>query len=224
MADGQDSGFVYIDDILVASKDKEEHEWRLRLVLDCLRECSMVLNGKKCVMGVSKMDYLGHHISASGILPMPQCVAAIKEHPQPTTARGLQTYLGLVNFYRCFLPAVADVLRPLTEALKGAPKGQIKWLADMERSFVWSKSAMLNVVELANPSPGADLSLTTDSSDTHVGAVLVVKHFSWMLEGRSFCIYTVGTVWNLNTQRLVAGRLVWCGCAADVARWCQECQ
>ncbi len=228
MADGQDSGFVYIDDILVASKDKEEHEWRLRLVLDCLRECSMVLNGKKCVMGVSKMDYLGHHISASGILPMPQCVAAIKEHPQPTTARGLQTYLGMVNFYRRFLPAAANVLRPLTEALKGAPKGKISWSADMERSFAQSKAAMLNAAELAHPSPGADLSLTTDASDTHVGAVLTqhlpgvvdrplaffsaklnkaqakysafdrellacclaVKHFRWMLEGRSFCIYT----------------------------------
>ena len=57
-------------------------------------------------------------------------------------------------------------------ALKGAPKGQIKWAADMERSFARSKAAMLNAAELGHPSPGADLLLTTDASDMHVGAWL----------------------------------------------------
>ena len=59
--------FICIDDILVASKHEEEHEQHLQQVLDHLREHGMVLNGKKCMLGVSEMDNLGHHISASGI-------------------------------------------------------------------------------------------------------------------------------------------------------------
>ena len=132
---GLDFCFVYIDDILVASTDQEEHERHLRQVLDRLREHGMVLNGEKCLLGVSALDYLGHRITARGILPMQQHEAAINEHPQPTTARGLQTYLGMVNFYRRFLPAAARVLRPLTEALKGAPKGLVAWSADMQRAL-----------------------------------------------------------------------------------------
>ena len=121
---GLDFCFVYVDDILVASSSEAEHEHHLRLVLERLKEHGMVLNREKCLLGVAEIDYLGHRITASGISPMPQRVAAIKEHAKPTTARGLQTYLGMVNFYRRFLPAAAKVLRPLTEALKGAPKGR----------------------------------------------------------------------------------------------------
>ncbi len=187
-----------------------------------------MLNGEKCMLGVSEIDYLGHRITASGVSPMQQRVAAIREHARLSTARGLQTYLGMVNFYRRFLAAAARVLRPLTDALKGAPKGALAWTAAMERAFGESKAAMLNAAELAHPSAAADLALTTDASDSHVGAVLTqwvsgsldrplafffaklnsaqakysafdrellacalaVKHFCWMLEGQPFCIYT----------------------------------
>ncbi len=113
-------------------------------VLDRLRQHGMVLNGKKCVLSVSEIDYLGHRITASGVLPMQQRVAAIREHGRLSTARGLQTYLGMVNFYRRFLPAAARVLRLLTDALKGAPKGALSWSMAMERAIVESKVAMLS--------------------------------------------------------------------------------
>ncbi len=78
---GLDFCFVYIDDILVASRDQEEHERHLRQVLDRLRKHGMVFNGEKCLLSVWALDYLGHCITASGILPMQQRVTAISEDP-----------------------------------------------------------------------------------------------------------------------------------------------
>ena len=62
---GLDFCFVYIDDILVASSSAEEHERHLRQLLDQLRQHGMVLNGEKCVLGISEIDYLGHCITTS---------------------------------------------------------------------------------------------------------------------------------------------------------------
>ena len=86
--------------------------------------------------------------------------------------KGLQTYLGMVNFYRRFLKGAAQVLRPLTDALVGQPKGDIAWTKEMEDAFVESKKAMYAAVELAHPVEGADLCLAVDASGSHVGAVL----------------------------------------------------
>ncbi len=69
--------------------------------------------------GQSSVEFLGHLVSAEGAAPMEKHVAAVKKFPQPTTVKELQGYLGLINFYRRFLPAVARILVPLTDVLKG---------------------------------------------------------------------------------------------------------
>ena len=77
----------------------------------------------------------------------------------------------MVNFYRRFLPGVARTLQPLTAALAGNPK-VLTWLPDMSAAFTATKAALVAAVPLAHPQPDACLSLATDASDTHVGAVL----------------------------------------------------
>ena len=129
---------------------------------------------KKCERGLATVDYLGHRVTASGIRPLQDRVAAIKSYPQPATVQQLQTYLGMVNlnFYRPFLKSAALILRPLTEVLKGGAPGRLTWSADMVEAFQQSKAAMLNAAELAHPDPQQPLSLQVDASGTHVGAVL----------------------------------------------------
>ena len=98
-------------------------------------------------------------------------MTAIREFGRPVTAKGLQTYLGMVKFYCRFLQGAALVLRPLTDMLKGGAKGQLQWTPEMMAAFEASKAAMVNVAELVHPVEGAELSLAVDASATHVGAV-----------------------------------------------------
>ena len=83
----------------------------------------------------------------------------------------LQRFLGMVNFYRKFLPGIAKILRPLTDALAGNPRS-LNWSEAQQESFEKAKSALSSAVPLAHPSPSTEVSLVTDTSTTHVGAVL----------------------------------------------------
>jgi hypothetical protein len=164
--------FVYLDDVLVASPDHRQHVRHIREVLARLQQHGLVLNAEKCQFGVSTIEYLGHRISESGIRPLETRLTGIQRYPQPKTVAQLQTYLGMVNFYRRFIKSAAAILRPLTEALRGGKKGDLTWSEEMQAAFQRSKLALCRAAELAHPLPGAEISLAVDASGTHVGAVL----------------------------------------------------
>ena len=109
----------------MASRNEEEHEQHLREVLGRLEQHGLVLNAEKCEWRKQQLTYLGHEVSASGIRPMADRVTTITKFPQPETTQQLQTYLGMVNFYRRFLKGAALVLKPLTDQLKGGVKGKL---------------------------------------------------------------------------------------------------
>ena len=99
--------------------------------------------------------------------PLGGHVDAIRSVPPPTTPKELQCFLGMVNFYRRFLPVAACTLQLLTGALKGNPK-VLEWSAAMQESFTAIKAALVDTVPLAHPLPHTELSLATDASDTHI--------------------------------------------------------
>jgi hypothetical protein len=70
-----------------------------------------VINREKCVFGIEEVEFLGHHVNARGVATIASCVAAILEHPQPTTVKELQGFLGVINFYRRFVPAAATQVK-----------------------------------------------------------------------------------------------------------------
>jgi RNase H-like domain found in reverse transcriptase/Reverse transcriptase (RNA-dependent DNA polymerase) len=164
--------FVYLDDVLVASRDHVQHEQHLREVLTHLQQHRLVLNAEKCHFGVERIEYLGHCITASGIRLLETRLHAIKGYSQPKTVTQLKTYLGMINFYRRFFRNAAATLRPLTEATRGGQKADLVWTADMQAVFVASKEALWAATELAHPQQGATLSLAVDALGTHVGAAL----------------------------------------------------
>ncbi len=164
--------FIYLDDILVASPDPELHKTHLCTILQRLHEFGLVLNLEKCELGRQAVDFLGHRISADGVVPLLKHVEAIQEYPRPTDMRSLQSFLGLVNFYRRFVPAAAMILRPLTDDLRGSGKSRLSWTIGMEAAFLNAKQAVCRAASLAHPDPAAPLSLAVDASDSHVGGVL----------------------------------------------------
>jgi hypothetical protein len=163
--------FSFLDDDGVFSKSKEEHWTHLCTLFAILTANGLALNLEKCVFAVPELDFLGHRISAAGVAPLPENVQVILDFPKPTDCKSLQRFLGMINFYRRFLPGAARMLRLLTAALSGNPK-TLPWMPDMETAFAAAKKALIAAVPLSHPLPGAVLALAADASDTHVGAVL----------------------------------------------------
>ena len=118
---GLESVFVYLDDILVASKTSQQHVEDLRVVLGRLADAGLCLNRKKCVLSAPQVTYLGHTVDATGIRPLPAKVDAITAIPRPATKVELQRFLGCINFFHRFLPGIASVLAPLHALCSSAP-------------------------------------------------------------------------------------------------------
>nr|VZI36242.1 unnamed protein product [Spirometra erinaceieuropaei] len=163
--------YAYIDDLLVASRNAEEHKEHLSLVFDRLDQFGVVINPSKCVLGVPSLDFLGHHVDAQALRPLSSKVEAIRDFPPPTSKRQLQRFLGMVNFYRRFLPNCADLMLPLTNLLSG-PKGPLKLRGHALTAFERIKTSLADATLLTHPAPEAPLSLMVDASTVAVGAVL----------------------------------------------------
>jgi hypothetical protein len=169
---GLDFVFIYMDDILVASVDEQSHLSQLRQLLERLREFGLVLNLEKCQFGRAEVDFLGHRISAQGAEPLSSHLSAIQEFGKPADIKALQLFLGLVNFYRRFIPGAARILLPLTNALRGGKRAKLLWTADMDTVFQQAKTAVCQATRLCHPDPHASVSLAVEASESHVGAVL----------------------------------------------------
>ena len=163
--------FVYLNDIIIFSRDQQEHAEHLEELFHRLQENSLVINPAKCEFFRSSMEFLGHHVDSQGMQPLPSHVQAIKEFPAPTDIKALQRFLGMVNFYRRFVPRAAHVLKPLTDALVGSPK-HLEWTTELQAAFETAKAATAAAVKLVHPAPDATVSLAVDASGTHIGGVL----------------------------------------------------
>jgi len=133
---GLDNVYVYLDDILIASPNTTEHLKDIRLV--CQRLCAhgLVVNTAKCQFGLHEIDFLGHHITKHGVTPRTAKVSAILEFPQPGTVKGLQEFLGMVNFYHRFIPNAARLMQPLFQANAAhPPRTPLHWTDVMVSYF-----------------------------------------------------------------------------------------
>ncbi len=143
----------------------------LRLVFEILQDAGLQINPAKCTFSVSSLTFLGHNVNASGISPMKKHVKALTDFPPPSDLKQLQRFLGLINFYRRFLPGIAGTLQPLTDLLRGNPKTLV-WSESAATAFCAAKAALTAATVLVHLLPGAIISLVTDASDTHIGGVL----------------------------------------------------
>ncbi len=172
--------FVYLDDILIASRSDAEHMDHLRQVLEILQDNGLQINPAKCIFSAPSLSFLGHHVDSRGISPLKRHVQVLSDFPPPTDIKQLQRYLGMINFYRRFLPGIAGTLQPLTDLLRGNPKTLV-WSESANAAFVAGKAALASCTKLVHPTPGATISLAVDASDTHVGAVLQqLANGSWL--------------------------------------------
>ncbi|KAJ9517107.1 hypothetical protein QJQ45_002621 [Haematococcus lacustris] len=170
-----DCVIVYLDDILIFSRNQQEHAQHLRRVLDLLQEHKLYAKLSKCEFGLDKTEFLGHIISSAGIACDPAKVAAVETWPVPTTVHDVRSFLGLANFYRRFIKNFSDIAAPLT-ALTQADghdkQGKVTWTSTQQSAFDALKHALTTAPVLIAPDPTQPYTLRCDASGIGIGAVL----------------------------------------------------
>lgn len=172
---GLEFAYCYLDDILIHSTSIEQHQKHLRQLFQRLKEYGVLINTGKCSFGKPEVIFLGYTVSSSGIRPLDSKVQAIQEFPVPRTIKELRRFLGMMNFYRRFLPGAATIQAPLNALLAGSnAKGNkpVDMTPALHEAFKNCKSCLSTATLLAHPDTNAELAIQTDASDAAIGAVL----------------------------------------------------
>ena len=157
--------FGYLDDILVFSPDIETHLKHVRILFQRMREADLKLKESKCNFLKAHVQYLGHLISGKGIEPVPEKLESIKEIPAPKTPKEVKQFLGLIGYYRKFVPRFSDVARSLTNLTK---KDIIfEWTPECQQTFELLKDLLMQEPILKYPDPTKPYTLYTDASNMH---------------------------------------------------------
>ena len=105
----------YLDDIIIFSKTEEEHLQHLEEIFVRLRKFGLKMKHEKCSFFKKHIQYLGHLVLEKGFEPLPEKLESIRKMPAPRTAKEVKQFLGLIGYYRKFVPRFADISRPLTK-------------------------------------------------------------------------------------------------------------
>ena len=164
---GLNFAYAYIDDVLIASTDSDQHLDHLRQVLSHFDHYGVIINPHKCTFGVPELHFLGHHVSKDGICPLEEKVKVTRDFPTPSTQRQLWEFLGMVNFYHHFIPRCAHILQPLNGLLFSTGT-RLHWTPHAIDAFNSIKETLTQATLLSHPL----CAIMTNASDVAVGAVL----------------------------------------------------
>ena len=155
----------------------DEHLSRLRSVFERLRDAGLKLKSSKCMFLQRQVSFLGHVVSADGIQTDPEKIAAVRDWPTPTSISELKGFLGLVTYYRRFIPGCSAIAEPLNYLTR--KDVEFKWGPQQESAFCELKHHLVNPPVLAYPDfseNSGHFILDTDASSGHgIGAVLFQK-------------------------------------------------
>jgi hypothetical protein len=162
---------AFVDDLLIYSQDFDSHVKHVEAVLAALQAAGLRAHPGKSVFCSDKVEYLGHVITPSGIEPQAAKVQAMTQLPAPSNVSQLQSVLGLLNYYRCYLPGFASTAQPLYKLLQKSV--EFEWGEEQQRAFDALKHQLCtNGVALRRADPSKQFVLHTDWSQHGLGAVL----------------------------------------------------
>lgn len=162
---------IFIHDILVYSKDPEEHKVHLRTVMSRLQEHKLYAKLSKCSFWQREIGFLGHIVSDKGVSVDPEKIKSIKEWPRPQNATEIRSFLGLAGYYRRFVKGFASMAQPMTKLTgKEVP---FVWSEDCEKSFSKLKGMFTSTPVLALTEPNEPYVVYTDASSSGLGYVLM---------------------------------------------------
>jgi hypothetical protein len=162
---------VFIDDILVYSKNEDEHTEHLHIVLQRLCDHRLYAKLSKCDFWLREIKFLCHTISQDGISVDPEKVQEVMNWKPPTTVRQIWSFLGLSGYYRRFIPDFSRIAKPMTELLKKGVK--YDWSQKCEDSFHTLRQHLTTAPVLAQPDNTKSFDVYYNASGTGLGWVLM---------------------------------------------------
>ena len=162
---------VFIDDILIYSKNEEDHAKHLRIVLQCLRDHQLYAKFSKCEFWLNSVKFLGHTISSEGISVDPSKVQEVKDRKPPTFVHQIRSFLGLAGYYRRFISDFSRIAKPMTELLKKGVK--YNWDAKCDETFHTLRAHLTTAPILAQTDNSKPYDVYCDASGTGFGCVLM---------------------------------------------------
>jgi hypothetical protein len=162
---------VFLDDILIYSKNEREHEEHLRVVLSYLRENKLYGKLSKCSFFQKEIHYLGHIISGEGISVDPEKVKAIIEWPVQKNAHEVRSFMGLVGYYRRFVEGFSKIAKPITTLQHKGVK--YEWTKEYDSAFIELKRLLTSAPILRVPYMEKDFTFCMDASKQGLGGVLM---------------------------------------------------
>lgn len=164
---------AYIDDVEVDTPTSfSQHISELRQVFQRLRTCKLNARPSKCKIAMSSVDFVGHRVGGNRIEPRTALVQTIKEYPRPETKKQIRSFLGLVGYYRRFIPNFSSRAAVLTDLTRGKSPTKIKWKDAHEFAFQDLKQALQNPPVLRPPHWEQEFILQVDASNRGLGAIL----------------------------------------------------
>ena len=154
--------FGYLDDILVFSPDMETHLKHLRTLFERLRSADLKLKEIKCNFLKKHIQYLGHIISGEGIAPVQEKLESIQKMLPPRNPKEVKQFLGLIGYYRKFVPRFSDLARPLNALTQ--KETVFEWTQICQESFELLKTSLMTEPILTYPDPNLPYVLFTDAS------------------------------------------------------------
>ncbi|GJV36311.1 putative reverse transcriptase domain-containing protein [Tanacetum coccineum] len=164
---------VFIDDILIYSKNKQEHEEHLKLILELLKKEELYAKFSKCEFWIPKVQFLGHVIDSEGIHVDPAKIESIKDWTSPKSPTEIRQFLGLAGYYRRFIEGFSKIAKPMTKLTQ--KKVKFEWGDKQEAAFQLLKQKLCSAPILALPEGSEDFIAYCDASKKGLGAVLMQR-------------------------------------------------
>ena len=163
----------YFDNIFIYGKNWELHQSGLLAVLKRLQNYGLTARPSKCRFGYSQIKYLGFTVDGTFLKPQHDKIQDLLTVPPPVTKKSLRSFLGMVSFYRMFIPSASELSASLSDLLwKNTPE-PIHWTKELSDKFDKLKQALCSEPVLKLPDPNLTFILRTDASNTSLGAVLL---------------------------------------------------
>ncbi|GJW20065.1 putative reverse transcriptase domain-containing protein [Tanacetum coccineum] len=193
---------VFIDDILIYSKNKQEHEEHLKLILELLKKEELYAKFSKCEFWIPKVQFLGHVIDSEGIHVDPAKIESIKDWTSPKSPMEIRQFLGLAGYYRRFIEGFSKIAKPMTKLTQ--KKVKFVWGDKQEAAFQLLKQKLCSAPILALPEGSEDFIAYCDASKKGLGAVLMQREKVISYASRQLKIHEK----NYTTHDLELGAVV----------------
>ncbi|GJR70231.1 putative reverse transcriptase domain-containing protein [Tanacetum coccineum] len=193
---------VFIDDILIYSKNKQEHEEHLKIILELLKKEELYAKFSKCEFWIPKVQFLGHVIDSEGIHVDPAKIESIKDWTSPKSPTEIRQFLGLAGYYRRFIEGFSKIAKPMTKLTQ--KKVKFEWGDKQEAAFQLLKQKLCSAPILALPEGSEDFIAYCDASKKGLGAVLMQREKVISYASRQLKIHEK----NYTTHDLELGAVV----------------